>query len=74
MGDDAEDTREAMRLQDVQKLERLHLETETSVHEKKHQVGNLSQVDHSRNIVGTLDKRQTTILAAHNGNRTAHIR
>ena len=60
-------------MQHVQELEGLHLEPEAAVDHEKNQVRNLAQIDHRRDVVGTLDERQTPVLSADDRDGAAYV-
>lgn len=74
MGHNTKHTRESVRLDDIEELKGLHLEAKASIHHQQDKIGNLSKINHSRNIVWTLDEGQAAILSTNHGNRSAHVR
>lgn len=59
----AHDLGEAVDLQEVEELERLHLEAKAAVHQQQHEVGVLGGVNHAAEVRRALDKRQAPRLA-----------
>ena len=70
--EDAHHPREPVCLQDVQELERLHLEAVRRVREQQHQVRDLGDVDHRAQVVGALEERETSVLPRDDSDGTVH--
>ncbi len=60
---DSHDLGEAVHLTDIQELKDLHLKAKASVHQDQHQVCHLGNVNHTVDVVVTLNYRQPTFLA-----------
>ena len=63
MREDADDLWKAVSLQDVEKLEGFHLETEARVNKKQNKVGNLGDVNHGVEVIHTLYEGEPALLA-----------
>ena len=64
---------EAVRLQEVEVLEGLHLEAEAPVHYQQDQVGHFRRVHHPAEVLRDLEERQAALLARHQGHRPLHL-
>jgi hypothetical protein len=53
--------------QDVEKLHSLHLETVVAVNHEKNDIGNLGDIHHGFQLVGTLHERQSLFLRGNDG-------
>ena len=79
MGEETEDFRETMRLEDIEELEcflkcqkrilqtdetvTYHFETETSINHQQYEINDLAEINHTVEVVATLNKGDTPGLS-----------
>ena len=74
MGQNTHDLGETVRLEDVEELKGLHLETKAGVDHQQDQVCNFGNVDHAVQVIVAFNEGQTPLLATDHRNRTLDLR
>jgi len=73
VGENPHDIREAMTLEQGEKLKCLHFKTQTGVNNKQHDVCYFGQVYHGCQVVRTLDYRNSLLFVAPKGNAAVYL-